>query len=573
MWRFPRATLVAAIALTACGGDDTGPAASGGAGGDAGQGGSGGESLCGDGEVPAVDGGCLVPGVPADACGAGFEPDGANGCEPVLPSTDCGSGSFAVPGQTECHPVGACLDRSWTGIGVDDTTEFVDAAYAGADSDGTSAKPWTTISAAVAAAAPGAIVAIAAGSYAEDVDIAGKPVRLWGRCPAMVHIIGSVAPGTLMVMPDAAGTEIRNLSVSGPERGILVLAADVSIDSVWIHDVELVAVVLVDQLAEDASVTISGSLIERAGEVGIVGGGGSVDVKQSSVRDGLPAPDGTHGRGVEATRSPYTGNPTRLSIAGCLIERNHDLGLVVHGSIARVEATLIQDTLPQASDLKAGRGINVQPFGYTHMPSALHSEVVVIGSVVRRNSELGMYLIGSDVTVESTVVRDTLPQAADGDNGRGVEAGGVVIGDDAFRGAVSIRSSLVTQNREVAVFMSDTDLTMTGTRIESTLTAEDDGALGDGLAVYGGEVQTTARVESSWIEQSARAGVGCFGADVQMIGSRLECNAIDLDGEPLDGTPYEIIDLGQNLCGCGGVEQTCVVKTTSLTPPEPLGDD
>jgi hypothetical protein len=572
MWRSPRSTLVAAIALTACGGDDTAPAASGGAGGDAGQGGSGGESLCGDGEVPAADGGCLIPGVPADACGAGFEPDGANGCEPVLPSTDCGRGSFAVPGQTECHPVGTCLDRSWTGIGVDDTTEFVDAAYAGAESDGTIAKPWTTISDAVAAAAPGAIVAIAAGSYAEDVDITGKPVRLWGRCPAMVEVSGSAYPSAVVIRQGAAGSELRNLSITGEATGVFVSAADVVLDSVWIHDTALQGLVVSDELAE-TSATIDKSLIENAAVGGVLSMGGSLDVLSSSVRDAHAASDGVEGRGIGAVRSPFTGDRARLSIVGSVIERNEDIGVAVHGSVARVEATLIQDTLPQQVDLKAGRGINVQPIGFTNMPSAIGSEVVVIGSVLRRNTEIGMYLIGSDVTVEATVVRDTLPQAADSSHGRGIECGGALLARDLFRGAVSIRSSLVTQSREVGLFVSDTELTLHATRIESTLAAGDDGALGDGLAVYGGEVQTMVRVESSWIEQSARAGVGCFGADVQMTGSRLECNAIDLDGEPLAGTPYEIIDLGQNRCSCGGVEQTCVVKTTSLTPPEPLGDD
>ena len=40
------------------------------------------------------------------------------------------------------------------------------------------------------AAAPGAIVAIAEGTYAGDLVVGGKAVRLWGRCPSLVSIEG-----------------------------------------------------------------------------------------------------------------------------------------------------------------------------------------------------------------------------------------------------------------------------------------------------------------------------------------------------------------------------------------------
>ena len=41
------------------------------------------------------------------------------------------------------------------------------------------------------AAAAGATIAVAAGSYAEDVVIQGKSVRLFGRCPALVEVTGA----------------------------------------------------------------------------------------------------------------------------------------------------------------------------------------------------------------------------------------------------------------------------------------------------------------------------------------------------------------------------------------------
>ena len=566
-----RLALVSALGLTGCGGDEADTDASSGAGAASGHGGSAGEGPCPDTEVPLAAGGCVVPGVPPDACGAGFEPDGANGCEPVLPSTPCGKGSMAVPGETDCHDVGTCLDDAWRGIGTDATTQFVDAAFAGSDSDGTLSKPWTTIAEAIAAATSGAIVAIAAGSYPEDVEVTGKAVRLWGRCPAMVEITGSTAEATLTVRQDAIGSEVRNLSVTGSGYGILVLAADVMIDSVWIHETEGPGVIVRDQLAE-ASVTIDRSLLETARDVGVGSIGGMVEVLRSAVRDVRPATDGTHGRGIEGILSPDTGNPARVSIVGSVVERNHDLGVSLHGSIAHIEATLVQDTLPQPADLAAGRGVNAQPLGFTNFDTALRSELTMLASVVRRNSEIGMFLVGSDASIEASVVRDTLAQAADQRFGRGIETGGVLIGDEAFRGTLSVRSSLMAQNRDVAIFAADSEVTLTATRIDGTLPKDDDGARGDGLAAFGGDVMTTIRVESAWIEQSARAGISCFGANIEVTATRLECNAIHLDGEVLFDTPFQIVDHGQNRCGCGGVEEPCTVKTTSLEPPEPLLD-
>src|SRR6185436_10488706 len=114
------------------------------------------------------------------------------GCAADLPAT-CPPGSLAVPGDAACREIAPCGTGTWGDIPVEASTEHVDASYVGGASDGTSAKPWTTIQEAVDAAAPGAIVAVAAGSYAEDVRIDGKALRLWGVCPGEVEVVGSSA--------------------------------------------------------------------------------------------------------------------------------------------------------------------------------------------------------------------------------------------------------------------------------------------------------------------------------------------------------------------------------------------
>lgn len=122
-----------------------------------GTGGSGGAAACAPGEVELGGGGCRAAGVPEDACGQGFEPDGRGGCNPILPAETWWRGQLAVPGDAVCRTVAPCAAGVWGDVPVDATTQHVSAAYTGGGSDGTAARPWTTIQEGVAAAAAGAV--------------------------------------------------------------------------------------------------------------------------------------------------------------------------------------------------------------------------------------------------------------------------------------------------------------------------------------------------------------------------------------------------------------------------------
>src|SRR5262245_50775857 len=126
---------------------------------------------CPAGTLGVDDGSCQPAGVPPELCAEGFEPDGNMGCEPILPPEPCPAGQMAVPVESACHSVMECGAGKWGDIPIDATTVYVDAFYPGLDSDGSSDKPFTTISDAVAAAASGALIAVAAGSYVEDVEV------------------------------------------------------------------------------------------------------------------------------------------------------------------------------------------------------------------------------------------------------------------------------------------------------------------------------------------------------------------------------------------------------------------
>ncbi|HZO17279.1 MAG TPA: hypothetical protein VFB62_28575, partial [Polyangiaceae bacterium] len=193
------------------------------------------DMLCPPGEWQR-DGECIPAGVPPDDCASGFVP-GDRSCEPILPVAPCPLGLMAVPGEESCRPVAPCAAGTWGDIPIEPSTEHVDGSYANLDSDGSALKPWTTIQAAVDAALPGAIIAIAAGGYVEDVRVSGKPVRLWGVCPFLVELAGTGAEqAALLVFAGASGTEVRDLAIVGDLDGVGVSGSrDVLLERVWVH--------------------------------------------------------------------------------------------------------------------------------------------------------------------------------------------------------------------------------------------------------------------------------------------------------------------------------------------------
>src|SRR5262245_37262929 len=196
------ALLLACVVASGCGDDAEPPVGTGGSGGAP-------NPTCSATEV-LVDGAC-VPVGPA-SCGEGFTADGRGGCVAVLPTAPCAPGEVALPGEQTCRPLVACDGSRWGAAPIDATTEFVDAAFVGV-SDGSETRPWQTVTEAVEAAAPGATVAIAAGTYPETVWFY-EEVHLWGSCPTEVTIHGPSDAATIVIIELASGASVSHLGVS-----------------------------------------------------------------------------------------------------------------------------------------------------------------------------------------------------------------------------------------------------------------------------------------------------------------------------------------------------------------------
>ncbi|MBW2456978.1 MAG: right-handed parallel beta-helix repeat-containing protein, partial [Deltaproteobacteria bacterium] len=528
--------LCGALVILGCGGGDAEPG--GGEGGTAGEGGGGGGDGGGE-PCPAPQvlkaGTCVTPGVPVAGCAPGFEHDGDLGCVAVMPEQPCGDGLVALPGDTECRDLTPCLDGTFSDLPTDNTTQFVDGSYGGGDSDGSQAKPWVTIGEGIAAATSGAIVAVAAGSYPEDVRIEDKSVELWGQCASLVEIRGQTAQAALWIQGGAAtGSEVHNLAVVGDDVGVVVISAsDVLVEGVWVHDTASVGINTADAMGP-VSLTVRASLVERAARLGIHVIGGSALVEGTTVRDTQPNPDDLrHGRGIEVVRSLYTTIDSDLTISGSVVERNHDLGVNIGGGTATIDGTLIRDTLTQVADQEGGRGINAQAVRFQGETSGGSASLVISGTVVERSTEIGIFIAASEAEIRQTTVRDVAPSAVDGRFGRGIEGGGQLFGADpvAVRSSLLVAETLIDRVHDGGLVCCDCEGAIDLLAIRDVEARPFDDAFGDGIVLFAQADGTRATVTSTRVQNSARAGVGVFGSHLELGEVVLECNTFPLNGE------------------------------------------
>jgi len=594
-----------------------------GGGGSGGSGGGGGSVVggCPPGTTTADDETCVPAGVPADGCGEGFEAlDG--GCTPILPGDPCGDGLIAVPGETECREVTPCGQGTWGDIPTGPNTQFVDGAYPGMDSDGTEARPWTTVQAGVSAAAAGEVVAVAAGSYDETVIIAAYPVRLIGRCPAMVELAtanGNGSDSGIYIDGAAPGTEVRSLAISSPGLGVYVHgAADVLLEDLWIHDTDFWGL-HVDSAVKAGSATIRNVLVERALNGGIVVLGAEVTAERVAVRNtrrelggaasGVTVQDiGDNNRASLTVRDSYIvqsngvgayvggadlvfertaivdSRPAlgalvsgmgilqqdapehpvgTLTLRQTVIETSRYLGIYISGGDATIENSTIRGVTPDPNN-GAGHGIGIEDQLETGRPS----NVGISRSLVELSTEVGVSVFGSDVTIDATIIRATATTPKVEWFGRGVHIQNGAT-DPTRRSAVHINDSSIEGNSEAGVLVTISDLWMDHSAITDTLPLPSKG-LGDGLLVFGNGGETNAEITNCLIARSARAGVAVFGGNLILESNAIECNPIAIGTEVYQNSEPVLVDDGGNACACDGVEGTCRAQQSSLAPPDAL---
>ncbi len=397
-------------------------------------------STCAEGFAADAQGVCIEK-VATDACAPGTRPKiGSTKCEPVGWTTSCPLGMKAdgwgcVDARVEpctgdmresassarCVSVGNC-DALFPPAGA----IVVNAAFTDGQLDATHHR---TINAAIAAAAPGATIAIEAGTYAEDVRI-DKSVTLEGKCPGEVKITpaSSSEPG-ILVEKKAADVVIRGVTVSGPHAGGIDVydGSQATIEEVVVEGAKLWGIIVDASSATIKRSKVTGTLLgpdssgrDVKGGWGIAAGGSSVSIDDVNVVGGSSALfAGTTDTQMSVSRLVASGQaplpPSRAAGAysrtgRITIERSIFHDLTADGAImAEMPKGIVEARDTVIRDVKVGggsRGYGVVAFGGGEV--SLHS-VAVIGAesvgLLARDS-------GSILSAFDTVVRGPAASAA-----------------------------------------------------------------------------------------------------------------------------------------------------------------
>ncbi|MBW2458738.1 MAG: hypothetical protein JRI68_29840 [Deltaproteobacteria bacterium] len=465
---------------------------------------------CPAGEHLGEDGECLPAGIPPELCVPGFEPDGNGSCDPILPAEPCLPGQLAQLGETECHEVAPCGTGTWGDIPVDSTTEYVDGSYTGGASDGSAASPWTTIQQGIDAANPGAIVAVAAGSYGEDVIILGKAVRLWGRCPAMVEVVGTDTPGAVSFGVGSDGGEVRDLAVVGGSFGVTAYGVTgVVVDRLWIHDTAQSGL-FVQQLVGEPGLTISRSLLERNTAAAIYDEGSHLAVTTSVVRNVQLEPQTqTRGVGIEALANSEPVGAAGLSVEFSIIEGAYAYGVSIRGVDASFEGVLVRGTQIAPGYIYEATGLDASPSPL----SGERSRVVMRSSVLDRNRRCGATLFSTDAEFDGVAIADNLLDDDSELLGQGLA---IWMSAQSDTGSdVTLRNSVVERASSFGVWISGSRAVLEATVVRDLEPHPVTETFGRGIGAKTFELTGNPAelvVRGSVVERAASTGVALWGA-------------------------------------------------------------
>ena len=339
-------------------------------------------------EVPMLGGDCKRVGPPTK-CLPGWEKVPGGWCEPILPKAKCPLGTMEKIGYATCQPVGDCGSGTWGSIKTSASTIYVDQGHTGTGGKGTIAEPYKTIMEALNQATAGDHLAVAAGTYNEDISILRK-VTLEGRCAQKVIIVGSSAWFAVEMKSWATGAVLRGVTITGAGPGLGVDGVDVKAERIVVQGCAVGGI----QVANGGVLTIHDSLVAANRMFGVDLYKAKATLERTVVRDTLErASDNRFGAGIQASASSK--GTSELVVRDSLVAANRHLGISLSSSKATVERTVIRDTREQASDKKGGGGIQAAVETGLTIPS----ELVVRDCVLARNKYIGIVLFSSKATI------------------------------------------------------------------------------------------------------------------------------------------------------------------------------
>ncbi len=463
--------------------------------------------------------------------------DGRNQpCCPQGPG-DTGTGSTCGEGWNldgdECVPQG-CGVGTWGGLEVDTSTVYVDIAAA-AGGDGSEGAPFTSIQAGLNAAgqAGGGMVAVARGSYSENLEIGTDhaDVHLAGRCQELVVLDGVQLPTetpVIAVGSSGAAATLSGLTISGAGHyGISVSSGRVTLFDITIADSRNVGIFAYQSGIMTTTLLAESCTIAGTRGLGIVADrtGTEVTIRDSTIRDTRPDEEGRYGYGA------YADDGARLVLEHTFLHGNHVIGLVARDSRTTViiRDSTIQDTQPD-EDGQFGYG------AYARNGARLMLE----HTILHGNHTHGLVARDSDtrVSIRDSTIEDTVPDE-DGRYGYGVYA--------AEGSELLLERTTVDGNKGFGLFAVDssTTVTLTDSTITNTTAIDDNDTAAGVVILYGAWLQadglfaaanegpglliydagTAARCDHCLLEENRFAGAAALeGAALDLSNSLIQNN-------------------------------------------------
>lgn len=376
--------------------------------------------------------------------------DGVTFCAPP-PTPTCAPGELALPGR--CLPVGepCAPGADWPdeatlrarAPGYEGPILYVrpDGDPAG---DGSRTNP-TILTTATMRRAEGGILALSRGRHSAALRV-DRSLALLGGCAAETVVEASTPSDTLGTMELAANgpVTVRDITITGARPGLVIRGSGA--------EAHRVASVLIDR-ATGYGIKAESPQLTALSQVGIV--------------DTQPFADGSFGIGLSASAGAI--------VAGERVElrANRTLGLLVTGAGSQLslEESRVGETLPQESDRRFGRGVNVGAGGRFDAAATL----------VEGNSSTGLFAIDPQSAIYGLqlVVRGTLADARTGDFGRGIE-----VDTEAL---LDCEGCVLTGNLDAGLVVDDGGLaTLRQTVVADNQPRTSDGRYGRGIMAQGG---------------------------------------------------------------------------------------
>lgn len=454
----------------------------------------------------------------------------------------------------------ACGQAPWGNI--EDAAVWVDAA-AETGGDGNIDAPFQTISEGIEAASAlgGGRVAVAAGSYRENIDlrIRGAGVEIVGRCRELVEILGdeedvAERDPVVDVFSRVAGATfgLQDLTLAGDYIGLRL---------------------------DGGVLTASRVAIARAGAIGVVVAGSNAVLVADDLRvSGVESVRGTEGpcgvgvfegatfevQGLEVEDSTGIGllsSDSTTSARGCLLRalgasgRSDAAGVIVQGGELTLSDCEIEDVEGYALGAAYGAALRVSDTTVTGLGERGaeergqcayidNSTFVLEQATLQSCSLTALWAVDSDLTMREVEVRDACTTCL-GLEDLDLEGVGVLLSDST----ALIEDTDLIDDEEGGIYAENSTLTLREVRVEGTVdlgggdsygilardsTLEADGlALADnatyGLLVEGASVATIrdASITGTFApggEGGASAALVRFGAQLSLLDSILTEN-------------------------------------------------